>query len=151
LNVQHQRLAAWREELRNYPRPALAIAWDEGSALSLSNLVAALPEGGTCVLLVSGRSTAELEGKRNVLHAGPRLKDYDDLAALLSTVDAVILPDGPAAHLAGAVGAPGVIFSKAGHFAWTAEEAPSPWYPTLRVTQKAESAELSHLLLEALA
>jgi ADP-heptose:LPS heptosyltransferase len=117
----------------------------------LANLLSSLPPASLCVSLVTGRARAALSAYPQVFDAGVRLGDYDDLAAILTAVDAVVLPDGPAAHLAGALGTRGVVSAARGHFAWGAAEAPSPWYPSLRVTTKFDGEALGRLLQEALA
>jgi tetratricopeptide (TPR) repeat protein len=150
LNVDGRRAADWRRELQGGARPAVAIAWDEGGPLSLSDLLASLPPGSLCVSLVTGRARAALSAFPQVFDAGSRLRDYGDLAAILTAVDAVLLPDGPAAHLAGALGTRGVVATERGHFAWGATEAPAPWYPSLRVTAKHDSDALARLLREAM-
>ena len=73
--------------------------------------------------------------------AGPRITlaadDPVETAAALSAVDHVIAADGPAAHLAGALGRPGhVLVRPSGHWCWGYQPG-GPWYPTLTAVRRA--------------
>ncbi|MEA1674460.1 tetratricopeptide repeat protein [Nitrospirillum sp. BR 11163] len=60
------------------------------------------------------------------------------LAATLAAVDAVALPAGPLAHLAGAIGRPGVVLVPAdADWRWPASGERTPWYPSLRLAHGA--------------
>lgn len=58
-------------------------------------------------------------------------------AAALSAVDHVVAVDGPAAHLAGALGCAGhILVRPSGHWAWGYQPA-GPWHPTLTAVRRA--------------
>ncbi|MBB6254817.1 hypothetical protein [Nitrospirillum iridis] len=59
---------------------------------------------------------------------------WAELAATLTAVDAVALPAGMLAHLAGALGRPGIVLVPPdADWRWPAAGPRSPWYPTLRL------------------
>jgi tetratricopeptide (TPR) repeat protein len=149
LSLRQERVAFWRKTFEGSAGPLIAVAWDAGGPLSLEGLLRSMPTGAQCVSLVTGPARAALPNA-SVYDAGARLGDYDDLAALLAVVDAVALPDGPAAHLAGALWTPGVIAVDRGHFALGAGEADSRWYPSLYATARFDSEHLRQRLELAL-
>ncbi|TWB12933.1 tetratricopeptide repeat protein [Nitrospirillum amazonense] len=60
------------------------------------------------------------------------------LAATLAALDAVALPAGPLAHLAGAMGRPGVVLVPVNaDWRWPAGAERTPWYPSLRLVHGA--------------
>ncbi|MEA1674269.1 tetratricopeptide repeat protein [Nitrospirillum sp. BR 11163] len=62
------------------------------------------------------------------------LHDFADTAALVACLDLVITVDTAVAHLAGALGRPVWLLSRAdGCWRWLRDRADSPWYPTLRL------------------
>ncbi|MEC4592497.1 tetratricopeptide repeat protein [Nitrospirillum amazonense] len=62
------------------------------------------------------------------------LRDFADTAALVACLDLVITVDTAVAHLAGALGRPVWVLSRAdGCWRWLRGRADSPWYPTLRL------------------
>jgi tetratricopeptide (TPR) repeat protein len=62
------------------------------------------------------------------------LDDFLDTAALVSNLDLVISVDTSVAHLAGALGVPVWLLSRAdGCWRWLLDREDSPWYPSLRV------------------
>lgn len=78
--------------------------------------------------------------------AGPLV----DTAAVLASVDLAILPDGPLAHLAGALGVPvWVLLSTDPHWCWQAGRADSPWYPSARLLRQPALGEWEPVFAEA--
>jgi Flp pilus assembly protein TadD len=60
--------------------------------------------------------------------------DFDDLAALVASLDLVISVDTSLAHLAGALGKPlWVLLARTPDWRWLLDRDDSPWYPTARL------------------
>ena len=58
--------------------------------------------------------------------------DFDETAALATTLDLIITVDTAVAHLAGALGKPTWLLNRfAGEWRWMRGREDSPWYPTL--------------------
>ncbi len=65
------------------------------------------------------------------------MTDFADLAARIAELDLLITVDGPAAHLAGAMGVPAwVMLSQAPDWHWGAEGDTTPRYPSLRLFRR---------------
>ena len=65
---------------------------------------------------------------------GERLADFREIAAVMQSLDLVIVPDTALAHLAGAVGVPvWVALSFAPDWRWLDQATDSPWYPSMRM------------------
>lgn len=72
------------------------------------------------------------------------------LAATLAALDAVALPAGPLAHLAGAMGRPGVVLVPVdADWRWPAGTERTPWYPSLRLVHGASWPASLGLTLES--
>jgi tetratricopeptide (TPR) repeat protein len=135
----------WSKALGPASRPRVGLAWS-GSPThrhdrSRSIPLAALAPLTRCsVEIVSlqkePRPTdgAILAGHREIRNLGPKLGDFADTAALISTLDLVISVDTAVAHLAGALGKPvWVLVPYAPDWRWLLDREHSPWYPTARL------------------
>jgi tetratricopeptide (TPR) repeat protein len=73
--------------------------------------------------------------------------DLDGLAALIESCDLVVTVGNATAHLAGALGKPGlVLLPYHPGWRWLASGESSPWYPSLRLLRQATRAEWSPVL-----
>jgi tetratricopeptide (TPR) repeat protein len=78
-----------------------------------------------------GRDQPTLDAHPAVWFCGSELHDFDDTAALLSTLDLVISVDSSVAHLAGAMGRPiWLLLPFFSDWRWLRERSDSPWYPS---------------------
>lgn len=70
------------------------------------------------------------------------VRDFADTAALVANLDLVITVDTSMAHLAGAVGMPVWVLSRAdGCWRWLLDRSDSPWYPHLRLFRQQAAHE----------
>jgi tetratricopeptide (TPR) repeat protein len=89
---------------------------------------------------------AELKGEFGVtIHAWndvDPLRDLDDFASLVASLDLVISVDNSTVHLAGAVGTPvWTLLPFASDWRWLLDGDESPWYPSMRLfRQRAQGA-----------
>jgi tetratricopeptide (TPR) repeat protein len=70
------------------------------------------------------------------------LRDFNDTAAAIMSLDLVIAVDTAVAHLAGALGRP--VWTVVPHFPdwrWHLEREDSPWYPTMRIFRQARPGD----------
>jgi tetratricopeptide (TPR) repeat protein len=64
----------------------------------------------------------------------PRIRDFDDTAAILATLDLLITSDTAIAHLAGALGRPvWLLLSRVADWRWGLEGVDTPWYGSMRL------------------
>ncbi|WP_043744214.1 tetratricopeptide repeat protein [Paramagnetospirillum magneticum] len=67
----------------------------------------------------------------------PTIADYADLAGRIAEMDLVIAADGPAAHLAAAMGKPVLLLlPHAAHPRWMRDRDDSPWYPGMALLRQ---------------
>ncbi|TWB45727.1 tetratricopeptide repeat protein [Nitrospirillum pindoramense] len=103
----------------SFPGPAVGVPAD-----ALPSMRPPLPPGVTAVPLA--------------LPPADEPEGWGRLAATLAGVDAVALPAGPLAHLAGALGRPGVVLVPTNaDWRWPATGERTPWYPSLRLVHGA--------------
>lgn len=145
LTIPPRLRTAWQDAVDGYPGPRIAIAWGGPARLTLDEIRAAAPPGATLLSIVTGPAREDLAAHPDIVDAGWQLTGYPELAALLAAVDAVLLPDGPAAHLAAALSRPGVIYAPlvGGHLVWS-----GPWYPSVLVLRR-WSAEAARTALDS--
>jgi hypothetical protein len=75
-----------------------------------------------------------LKDRNDLLHLGDQLKDFSDIAAVISNLDLVISVDTSFAHLAGALAKPvWVLLPFVPDSRWLVDRDDSPWYPTARL------------------
>lgn len=141
----------WRDALSEFPRPWIGLAWNEAApGLTLDLLRSALPElPGTLVGTAWDQSRTQLGGQTNIIDAGKHIRQLEDLAALVATLDLVIAPDGMVMHAAGAAGTPGlVLVPHVPPWYWYAENGQSLWYPDLDVIRAPRPGHWATLLPE---
>ncbi|MGV2290466.1 glycosyltransferase family 9 protein [Trinickia sp. YCB016] len=145
LSADPQRLAHWRQRLRDLPRPLVALVWagrpthfnDANRSLKLAQLAPLAQAGVSFVSIQKGPAAAQAdsppEGMR-LLSLSGEIADFDDTAAILSIADLLISVDSSPVHLAGALGRPvWVMLPKVPDWRWLLERTDTPWYPDMRL------------------
>lgn len=137
------RLETWRRALAALPGPRIGILWHGGSrGIGLAPVLETVRPLGTPVSLAVSDLRHELELDPSVIDGGCRIAGPQDLAAAIAALDAVVVPDSLAAHLAGALGRPAIVFVPAGrHWAWADEAGLSRWYPSIGVLAQAKPGD----------
>lgn len=80
----------------------------------------------------------------------PSISDFADMAARIAEMDLVVTVDGPAAHIAGALGKPAlVLLPHAPDWRWMLERGDSPWYPSLTLLRQNRRGEWSDVVAAA--
>ena len=70
-----------------------------------------------------------------------------DSAAIIKTLDLVIVSDGAIAHLAGALAAPlWILLSKPADWRWMLDREDSPWYPTARLFRQSRRGDWDEVM-----
>jgi hypothetical protein len=124
-----------------HPHAAGLSVFDRRRSLPLAALapLGAVP-GVQWISLQTGPPAEERLGPHGfaVLDPGP-FEDFADTAALIAGLDLVIAVDTAVAHLAGALGRPVWLLSRADAcWRWLDGRDDSPWYPTLRLYRQPE-------------
>lgn len=138
LAVEASRLDAWTQALAGHGAPCIGILWDTAAGLDLKTLATWIrslaPPGATLISLAFDGRRADLADDGAVLDAGARFRDAKDLVAAVAATDFVVSADGLPAHVAGALGRPGLVIVPAARpWAWAQREGRALWYPSLRV------------------
>jgi hypothetical protein len=101
-------------------------------------------EGVTCVSLQKGFGAEQLYGRTDALarivDLGPAYQEgtFEDTAAVMANLDAVVSCDTAAAHLAGSLGRPvWIAVGENPDWRWPAGRQETPWYSSARVFPRA--------------
>lgn len=128
----------WLGALTEHPRPWIGVLWEHNPlGLSMSAVRSCLPGAGSHISLMAGEARHDLKAWLEAIDAGRHLAELDDLISIVDCLDAIIGPDVPALHLAGALGKPGVVLVSAGFpWYWASRGEHSLWYPSIRVARQ---------------
>jgi Tfp pilus assembly protein PilF len=159
LTADRERVAVWSARLGSTARPRVGLVWsgnrahgnDYARSIALAELLERLDGSGAAFVSlqkdVRPHDRATLAVRPDVLHCGDELRDFDDTAALIESMDLVISVDTSVAHLAGALGKPvWVLLPYAPDWRWLLEREDSPWYPTARLFRQARSGDWDGVL-----
>ena len=145
LTAPADRVATWRERLRDVPYPRVGIAWsgnprlknDRNRSIPLQDLRAILSPDFAMVSLqkdVRPGDEEALQRHPQIFNIDGALRDFADTAALISQLDLVISVDTAVAHLAGAMGkATWILLPNVPDWRWLLDREDSPWYPSARL------------------
>ena len=149
----------WRSRFARPARLRVGVAWG-GRALLEAMAPLFDTEGAAFFSLeteAGSRTLAALRSRAGITDISTRITDAAELAAAISSLDMVIGPDGPAVHVAGALGVPAaVLLTRPAHWRWFSDREDSPWYPSSRLFRQqrlddwaAPVAELAAVLKQA--
>lgn len=145
LSADPQRLARWRRRLAGLPRPLVALVWagrpthpdDANRSMLLERLAPLAVPGVTFVSVQKGEAGLQAErapARMSLVPLAPEIRDFEDTAAILGSVDLLISVDSSPVHLAGALGRPAwVMLPFVPDWRWLLGRADTPWYPSLRL------------------
>ncbi len=149
LHADPARAAQWATRLDRLMPPGMrrvGLAWagrpthnnDHRRSATLASLRPLFGIADTAyVSLQKGERQAEVAryfGAAPLVNLGPELASWEDTAAVLAGLDAVVTVDTAIAHLAGALGRPvHVLLPHAAEWRWLLGRDDSPWYPTMRL------------------
>jgi tetratricopeptide (TPR) repeat protein len=133
------------------------IAWSGESGqdqLPFAQVLALADVPGTLLFsLQTGKRAAEarmLADPGLITDLAPTVADCADLAGRIAEMDLVITTDGPAAHLAAAMGKPVLLLlSYAPHPRWMLGREDSPWYPGMALLRQPAPGQWEPVLAEA--
>ena len=78
------------------------------------------------------------------------LDTFDDTAALVANLDAVVAVDTAVAHVAGGMGVPVLLLDRYDScWRWFAEREDSPWYPSLRIVRQQRPGDWQDVMQRA--
>ncbi|WP_240655536.1 glycosyl transferase family 8 [Paraburkholderia phosphatilytica] len=155
LTPDPQRLERWRQRLAALPRPLVALVWagrpthhnDANRSLSLAQLAPLAQQGVSFVAIQKGPAAAQADSPPDgmaMLSLSNEIADFEDTAAILSSVDLLISVDSSPVHLAGALGRPAwVMLPKVPDWRWMLEREDTPWYPQMRLFRQEQRADWS--------
>lgn len=160
------RMLAWRQALAGDGGPVVGFSWTGGSARTGANKVPAAgawaPFAGIAglrlVSLIGGAGEDEAIARLPEALArrirpcpDPAFRDdLDSAAALIAALDGVVGIAGTTAHLAGALGVPGlVLLPRAPIWVWGRSGARCPWYPSLSLFRQSADGDWTDAMHQA--
>jgi hypothetical protein len=161
-----ERLARWRKRLAAVEGLQVAFVWagrpthtnDARRSLPLEAFAPLCQDGVTLLSIQKGPREGEAAAPpagMTLVNLSPEIADFEDTAAILSTVDLLVSVDSSPVHLAGALGQPAwVMLPFQPDWRWLQDRTDSPWYPSLRLFRQARWGdwdEVIHRIAAALA
>jgi tetratricopeptide (TPR) repeat protein len=133
----------WRDALDKLPGPRIGLIWDHAApGLSLASLWPALEGAGTLISLAADPLRHDLRDFPQIRDGGVNIADVYQLAAAIAALDIIVTPDSIVAHLAGAMGKPGIVLVPAGYpWYWRAENGRAVWYPSFDVLTQTRAGD----------
>jgi Tfp pilus assembly protein PilF len=151
LAAAQDRVLKWQQRLPETSKRRVGIAWagnadfqgDQSRSIGLARFSPLLSIPG--IELVGLQKDLRdgdrdiLQSHQHVVHLGDAIADFDDTAAIMSSLDLVISSDTSVVHLAGALGKPvWVLLQFVADWRWLRERSDNPWYPTARLFRQPE-------------
>ena len=146
--------ARWKARLDPLPRPRIGLAWsgnprqanDRNRSMPLEALGPLLEADATFISLQKEYRPGDRErlAGLGVVDVSAELDDLAETAGLIGQLDAVVTVCTSVAHLAGAMGKPGLLLlCFAADFRWLNTGEHSPWYPSLRLLRQGAPGDWS--------
>ena len=144
-----ERLALF-SDLDRLPHPRIGIAW-KGSARHANDHNRSLARD-VAVRLVAGDATfvnlqpGEAPLDARMVDVAPRLRDWDDTAAVVAKLDLLVTVDTAVAHLAGAMGKPvSMLLPFSPDWRWGVGTTATAWYPRMRLFRQQRTGDWATL------
>lgn len=142
-----ERWAAWATQMLPAGLKRVGIVWagrpthknDRNRSIPFARLASVIGSltGVVLVSLQKGERSEDIKAYNSpapLVDAAPAIEDYEDTAALISTLDVVVTVDTSVAHLTGILGKPcWVLLPFTPDWRWLRGRTDSPWYPSLRL------------------
>ena len=149
LHADDAHVAKWRPMVEALPGKRIALAWcgharhpnDRNRSIDLKVIEPLFALEGISFISVQRElregDAALLAQHNNVTHAGDKLADMADTAAIAALVDLSIAVDTSVVHLAGAMGREvWVLLPFSPDWRWTLTSERTPWYPQARLLRQ---------------
>lgn len=143
LRAEQSRVAGWRRrEQRAEPALRVGIAWGGSSELTESKqrnvefdaLRGLFDVAGVRWFSLQKEADPRLLAGTPVIDWMADVRDFDDTAALMETLDLVISVDTSVVHLAGALGVRAWLLNRyQGEWRWLTQSGQSAWYPSVEI------------------
>lgn len=158
------RVSRWADWMNTtYPRGTLRVglAWtgrpthpnDRRRSIRLARLAPIATTGGVSFIsLQKPIPQADVDAMQlfsGLSDISGELREFDDTAALIASLDLIVTVDTSIGHLAGALGKPTwIMLPKASDWRWLLGRSDSPWYPTVRLFRQATPGAWEGLISE---
>lgn len=153
LFADKNKVAAWQQRLPKDGRPRIGICWkgrstpDPRRSVPFAEISPLLAIPDRCWISLQVDKDTEATLPKHLLDFTSSIGDFGDSAALISCLDLVITIDSAVAHLAGALGKPGIVLLPfAPDWRWTLDQPCTPWYPTLQLVRQQQPGEWKRVI-----
>lgn len=140
LTADKQKTGYWDNRLPSDDRRRIGICWkgrptpDPTRSIPFDELAALFKLPGICWISLQTEQDQTAHLPEAMIDLGNEINDFSDTAAIMGCLDLVISIDSAVAHLAGALGAPGIVLLPfAPDWRWALDQPHSPWYPGLQL------------------
>ncbi len=157
LSADRQQMEHWKESIIDDGRLKVGLAWkgrptpDPGRSVPFAELAQlfALPDITWYSLQMDRDAEANLPP--NIINKTDQIFDFNDTAALIANLDLIVSIDSAVAHLAGALGVPGIVMLQAvPDWRWGLDRDTALWYPSLRLVQQKSPGRWSDVIEEVM-
>lgn len=105
--------------------------------------------GAPNTIFVSLQLEAPEGGEARLVDLTGQIRDFEDTAALMASLDLIISIDTSVAHLAAASGRPTwVLLSHVADWRWSIDRSDCPWYPSVRLFRQPEHGDWDSVVRE---
>jgi hypothetical protein len=143
LSADKDKVSLWQSRLPDDGRRKIGICWkgrptpDPKRSIPFQELQPLFKLPGIVLVSLQIEQDDLADLPDDMLNLVTDIRDFSDTAALISCLDLVISIDSAVAHLAGALGIPGIVLLPfVPDWRWGVSEAISPWYQTLHLVRQ---------------
>jgi tetratricopeptide (TPR) repeat protein len=143
LIADKQKARQWDNKLPHDGRRRIGICWkgrptpDPNRSIPFDELKALFELPGICWISLQTEQDQAAQFPEVMIDLSHEIRDFSDTAAIMSCLDLVISIDSAVAHLAGALGLPGIVLLPfAPDWRWGMNEITAPWYPSLQLLRQ---------------
>jgi tetratricopeptide (TPR) repeat protein len=153
LSADIEKVSQWNARIPRDGRHTIGICWkgrptpDPHRSIPFDQLAALFELPGICWVSLQTEQDQAAHLPDGMIDLSNEIRDFSDTAAIMGCLDMVISIDSAVAHLAGALGVPGmVLLPFAPDWRWTIDQEISPWYQSLHLLRQHKPGQWGQVL-----
>jgi len=154
------KVEVWKEKLGLKSKKSIGLIWrgspthknDKNRSTSVKNMLQFVTKNPSIQFVslqkhLTPEERSALETQKNMRILDTELNDFDDTAAVICNLDAVITIDSSVAHLTAALGKEvWVMLAFRPDWRWLLNREDSPWYPTMRLFRQKKRSDWASVI-----